>query len=71
MASTQETRDSTLDSLQEMVVASQQETLKEWFLGVCRNMDEIELRRDTLRQIEYSELIKEWIPQEDEIPKVP
>jgi len=64
--------DCTLDSLQEMLVASQQEILKEWFLEVCRSMDEVELRTDNLRQIEYSKLIKEFeTPQEVEIPKVP
>ena len=43
-----------LDSLQEMVVASQQETLEEWFSRLCRSMDEIELKTDYSRHISYS-----------------
>lgn len=64
--------DCALDSLQEMVVASQHETQKEWFYGVCRSMDEMELRTYYSTQISYSQLLKEYeTPQEDEIPEVP
>ena len=61
-----------LDSLQEMVVASQQETLEEWFSRLCRSMDEIELKTDYSRHISYSQLLKEYeTPQEAEFPEVP
>jgi len=64
--------DANLDYLQEMVIASEQEALQEWFSEVCRSMDEVELRTCISRQIEYSELIKELEPaQEAAIPEVP
>jgi len=59
----------TMDDLQTIVIASQQEALRKWFEKVCKSMEEVELKKYISRKISDSEFVEEGPLEVPEILK--